>query len=120
MTPGGRSRADEYAHRVNEAMELLEGGTPTTEVAEQLAQRHAVSVRQGWRYVREATERCVPLEVPEQKVVFTVKLPESLAERVRAGAATRGQTLSALVSEALEAWLRRLRSERQSGGQQEG
>jgi predicted HicB family RNase H-like nuclease len=120
MIPGGRSRADEYAQRVNEAMELLDGGTPSTEVAEQLAQRHAVSVRQGWRYVREASERSVPLEIPEQKVVFTVKLPESLAERVRAVAATRGQTLSALVSEALEAWLRRLRSGRQSGGRQEG
>ena len=119
MTPG-RSRADEYAHRVNEAMELLEEGTSSTEVAEALAQRHGVSVRQGWRYVREATERSAPLEVPEQKVVFTVKLPESLAERVRAVAATRGKTLSALVSEALEAWLRRLRSGRHSGGPQEG
>ncbi len=115
-----RARADEYAHRVNEAMELLEEGTPSTEVAQELARRHEVSMRQGWRYVREATERSVPLEVPEQKVVFTVKLPQSLAERVRAMAATRGKTLSALVSEALEAWLRHLRSGRQGGGRQEG
>jgi predicted DNA-binding transcriptional regulator YafY len=115
-----RSRADEYAHRVNEAMELLEEGRPSTEVAQELARRHEVSVRQAWRYVREATDRSVPLEVPEQKVVFTVKLPESLAERIRAVAAARGNTLSSLVSEALEAWLRRLRSGRQSGGRQEG
>jgi predicted HicB family RNase H-like nuclease len=118
MTPG-KARADEYAHRVNEALELLEEGIPTTEVAEELARRHEVSVRQGWRYVREATERSGPLEVPERKVVFTVKVPESLAERVRATAATRGKTLSALVSEALESWLRRVRSGRQSGGRQE-
>jgi uncharacterized protein YmfQ (DUF2313 family) len=118
MTPG-KSRGDEYAHRVNEALELLEEGTSSTEVAQELARRHGVSVRQGWRYVREATTRSGPLEVPEQKVVFTVKLPESLATRVRAVAATRGKTLSALVSEALEAWLLRLRSGRQSGGRQE-
>lgn len=117
MTPG-KSRANAYAHRVNEALELLDEGTPSTAVAQELAQRHGVSVRQGWRYVREATERSVPLEVPEGKVVFTVKVPESLAERVRAAAATRGKTLSALVSEALEAWLRHLRSGRQSGGRQ--
>ncbi|MBM3288189.1 MAG: ribbon-helix-helix protein, CopG family [Candidatus Eisenbacteria bacterium] len=119
MTPG-KSRADEYAQRVNEALKLLETGTSSTEVAQELAERHGVSVRQGWRYVREATERSVPLDVPEQKVVFTVKLPESLAERVRAVAAARGKTLSGLVSEALEAWLRRLRSGRQSGGRQKG
>lgn len=118
MTPG-KSRADEYAERVNEALALLEEGTSSTEVAQELAERHGVSVRQGWRYVREATEQSMPLDVPEQKVVFTVKLPESLAERVRAVAATRGKTLSALVSEALEAWLSRLRSGRQRGGRQE-
>lgn len=115
-----RARADEYAHRVNEAMELLGEGTPSTEVVQELARRHGVSMRQGWRYVREATERSVPLEVPEQKVVFTVKLPQSLAERVRVIAATRGNTLSDLVSEALEAWLRHLRSGRRGGGRQEG
>lgn len=119
MTPR-RSRVDEYAHRVNEALELLNEGMPSTQVAQALAQRHDVSVRQGWRYVREATERSGPLEVPEPKVVFTVKLPESLAERVRAMAATHGKTLSALVSEALEAWLGRLRSGRQGGGRQKG
>jgi predicted HicB family RNase H-like nuclease len=118
MTPG-KSRADEYAHRVNEAWELLDEGVPSTDVAQELAERHRVSVRQGWRYVRDATERSVPLDVPEQKVVFTVKLPQSLAERVRAVAAARGKTLSALVSEALEGWLRRLGSGRQTGGRKE-
>jgi predicted HicB family RNase H-like nuclease len=116
----GKARADEYARRVNEAMELLEGGAASTEAAQELARRHNVSLRQGWRYVQEAGERSAPLEVPEPKVVFTVKVPESLAERVRAAAASRGKTLSALVSEALEAWLRRLRSGRQVGGRDEG
>lgn len=116
----GRARADEYARRVNEAMKLLEEGMTSTEVAGQLARRHGVSLRQGWRYVGKASERSEPVEVPEPKVVFTVKLPESLPARVRAAAEAGGRTLSGLVSEALEAWLRRLRSARQAGGRDEG
>jgi uncharacterized protein YmfQ (DUF2313 family) len=119
MAPG-RARADEYARRVNEAMELLQEGMASTEAAEQLARRYGVSVRQGWRYVGEASERSERMQVPELKVVFTVKLPESLAARVRAAAEAGGKTLSGLVSEALEAWLRRLRAARQAGGRDEG
>lgn len=92
-------------------------GKPPAEAAWQLARQYDVSVRQGWRYVREATGRCEPLDVPERKIVFTVKVPESLAARVRAAAAAvHGKTLSALVSEALEAWLRHLRHNRSGGG----
>ena len=119
MAPG-KSRADEYAQRVNEALALLEEGWQSSEVAQKLARRHDVSMRQGWRYVREANERSGPLEVPEPKVVFTVKLPAGLVERVRDVATKRGKTLSALVSEALEVWLGRLRSARQSGGRAKG
>lgn len=115
----GRARTGEYARRVNHAMELLAEGLPSGDVARQLAHEHGVSVRQGWRYVRDAAERSHPLPVPEQKVVFTVKLPESLVERVRAVAASRGQKLSALVTEALEELLRRLRPGRQGGGQED-
>ncbi len=113
----GRVRTDEYARRVNEAMELLKEGFPSGEVARELARRHGVSVRQGWRYVRDAAERPQPLEIPEPKVVFTVKLPQSLAHRIRAAAASRGQTLSSLVTEALEAVLRHLQCGRQGNGQ---
>ncbi len=111
-----RVRTDEYARRVNEAMALLEEGFPSGEVTRELARRHDVSVRQGWRYVREAAERPQPLEIPEPKVVFTVKLPESLARRIRAAAASRGQTLSSLVTEALEAILRHLQGGRRDNG----
>jgi predicted HicB family RNase H-like nuclease len=115
----GRARADEYARRVNEAIELMEEGRAATEVSSELARRHGVSVRQGWRYVHEATERSEPLMVPEPKLVFTVKLPKSLVELVRAAAATQGRTLSALVSEALEQMLWRLQTGRRGGGPEE-
>ena len=112
-----RARTDEYARRVNQAMELLADGLPSGGVAQKLARQHGVSVRQGWRYVREAADRSEPVEVPERKVVFTVKVPEGLVERLRAVAASRGQTLSALVTYALEQLLGRLRAERPRGGQ---
>lgn len=112
-----RAHAAQYARRVNRAMELLDEGKAPADAARQLARQYGLSVRQGWRYVREATGRSAPLEVSERKVVFTVKLPESVVQRVRAAAASRGRTLSALVSEALEEWLGRLRHQRRRGGQ---
>jgi len=95
-------------------MELLGEGMPMADAARQLAGQYDVSVRQGWRYIREAVGRPEPLDVPERKIVFTVKVPESLVARVRAAA--HGRTLSALVSEALEAWLRHLRHNHPDGG----
>jgi predicted transcriptional regulator len=41
-------------------------------------------------------------------VVFTVKLPATLAGRVRAAATASGQTISALVTQALTEFLDRL------------
>jgi len=43
--------------------------------------------------------------VPEDSVVFTVKLPASLATRVRRHARDTGVTISALVTQALTAHL---------------
>lgn len=114
-----RARGDQFAQRVNQAMELLQGGLPSADVARRLAGECGVSERQAWRYVQQATESSEPLEVPEPKVVFTVKLPESLVERVRSAAAARGKTLSALVAEALEELLERLWRGRPDGGRQE-
>ncbi len=113
-----RAHAGQYARRVNRAMQLLDEGKAPADAARELAGQYGVSVRQGWRYVREATGRSQPLEVAERKVVFTVKLPESLVRRVRAAAPSHGKTLSALVSEALEDLLRRLRHGRPGGGQE--
>ena len=44
-------------------------------------------------------------EVPQDTVVFTVKLPAGLAGRVRAHAREAGLTISAVVTQALEEFL---------------
>lgn len=98
--PGGRADGASYAERINAAAELVERGTPLAEVGRVLAERFAVSPRQGRRYAEQAAS-AGRQPVPEPNVVFTVKLPASLAERVRERAKASGVTISALVTRAL-------------------
>ena len=72
----------------------------TVEAAGVLAGRFCVSVRQARRYVERAAAggRVV---VPEQTMVFTVKLPVALVVRVRERAGVSESTISALVAQAL-------------------
>jgi class 3 adenylate cyclase len=100
MTGDRRVDAIEYATRINAAALLVEGGVPVPEAVRALANRWGVSQRQARRYVDQAVGGGrVP--VPEPSVVFTVKLPAVLAERVRAHARDRGITISAAVTRAL-------------------
>ena len=71
-----------------------------------LAGRFGVSVRQARRYADQAGASG-RVEVPEESVVFTVKLPAALAGRVRAHARESGTTISAVVARALTEFLAR-------------
>ena len=102
---GGRVGDPERAERVNAAAELLDSGLPAVEAARLLAQRFSVSLRQARRYVEAASAG--PVAVPEASVVFTVKLPASLAARVREHAREGGVTISAVVARALSEFLQR-------------
>jgi hypothetical protein len=75
--------------------------------ARQLAAQHGLSERQARRYLAQARQRG-RVEVPQARVVFTVKLPADLARRTRSTAHARGQTISALVTQALTEFLDRL------------
>jgi hypothetical protein len=106
-----RAFADEYAVRVNRATALLAERAPAA-VVWALVDEYGLSERQARRYVR-AAERCPDgMAVPERMVVFTVRLPESLAARVRAAAAHGGVSLSAATARALRAGLGHERSAR--------
>jgi len=102
------SRADDaqYAERVNAAADLLEVRVSAVEAAAVLADRFGVSTRQARRYVDRATS-AGRREVPEESVVFTVKLPASLAARVRERAQASGAAISAVVAQALTEFLSR-------------
>ena len=96
--------------RVNAAADLVEAGVPVAEAARVLAGRFGCSVRQGRRYAEHAA-RSGRAEVPQDTVVFTVKLPGRLAVAVREYARVSGRTISAVVAQALEEFLARARRE---------
>jgi Ribbon-helix-helix protein, copG family len=114
MVRGGRVDGIEYARRVNAAAELVGAGMPASTAARTMAGRYGVSVRQARRYVEQAMA-AGRIEVPEANVVFTVKLPGSLAEQVREHARQREVTLSAVVARALAEFLRRDAPGKRSG-----
>ena len=105
----GRADTAQYAERVNAAADLMASGIAAVDATARLADRFGVSTRQARRYVdRAASTGRRP--VPETSVVFTVKLPASLAARVRRRAARSGTTISATVAEALTEFLSRGRA----------
>ncbi|MGH3989227.1 MAG: hypothetical protein ACRDTZ_18245 [Pseudonocardiaceae bacterium] len=111
MVGGRRVDGVEYATRINAAVQLVEAGVPVAEAVGVLAGEFGVSQRQARRYVDQAVAGGrVP--VPEASVVFTVKLPAVLAERVRAHARDSGITISAVVARALTEFFTRVRRQR--------
>ena len=103
-----RARVAEYAERVNRALDLLRR-LPPAAVLRTLAHRYHLSPRQARRYVEAAQEHPEGVPVPEATVVCAVKLPVSLARRLRALARNTGESLSALVTRGLDDWLHRAR-----------
>lgn len=95
-----RAHADEYAVRLNRAATLLGERSPAG-VVRALQAEHGLSERQARRYVRAAQRSPEGVAVPERTVVFTVRLPGSMIERVRAVAAGSERSLSATVADAL-------------------
>lgn len=106
LMAGRRAFADEYAVRVNRAVELL-ADRSAADVVRALATEHALSERQARRYVNAAIEQPRGLTVPERTTVFTVRLAPSLIAGLRAVARSRGEPLSATVAEAVRLYLDR-------------
>jgi hypothetical protein len=99
-----RAHADEYAVRVNRAVELVAELAPADAVRV-LQAEHALSERQARRYLNVALERPDGVAVPERTAVFTVRLAPSLIAGLRERADARGLTLSATVAEAARSYL---------------
>ena len=106
MADGRRARVEQVARRVNSATGLLDAGMDVMDATRVLARRYRLSERQARRYVERARKEGT-MEVPGRKVVLTVKLPASLARRVRKAATVTGQSISSVVSQALSEFLER-------------
>ena len=109
-----RAHADEFAVRVNLAVELLVDRSPADAVRALQAEL-GLSERQARRYVNAALRRPEGVAVPERTAVFTVRMAPSLIATLRSHARSRGQTLSATVAEAVRSYLDR--SHERHGGE---
>jgi len=93
--------------RLNSAFEGLRQGLSPPEVTAKLTTEAGISHRQAYRYVEEAQSLQAPLPAADTKIVFTVKLPQALVDRLHRYAESTGQTLSQIVSQALWSLFRR-------------
>ncbi|MBU1922588.1 hypothetical protein KKD84_05265 [Patescibacteria group bacterium] len=64
-----------------------------------------MSKRQAYRYVHEAEAIGSEVPIPDTKIAFTVKVSKNLIQAVRNYAKTSGQSLSEIVTQALQAFL---------------
>lgn len=94
------------ARRVNLALELLQSEATLAEAARSMAHAAGISRRQAYRYLQEAQGHAEPIPIPDHKSTFTVKLSDSVISDVRKYASVYGLTLSEIVAQALEAFLR--------------
>jgi predicted DNA-binding transcriptional regulator YafY len=104
-----RATKAEQARLLNAAYRLLDQRMETAEAAQQLARKFALSRRQAYRYLDQATALSAPVAAVEPTVAVTFKLPLSTVRGLRAYAHRSGSTLGQIVTRALEAFLGALR-----------
>jgi predicted DNA-binding transcriptional regulator YafY len=100
-----KSSNTERAKRINAAIAFLKQFSSITEAAVAMSAQYGISKRQAYRYVKEAESAGSQIPVPDQKIAFTVKLSQNLTLALRQYAQFKGQTLSEVVTQALEALL---------------
>jgi len=96
------------AHKVrllNAAYRLRAQHTDMADAARRLAEEFALSSRQAYRYLAQASALSAPVPIVEPTVTITFKLPVSIVRALRAFAQRSGRTLGQVVTEALAALL---------------
>ena len=84
---------------------LLKKNKPQSQIVERLMEKYGVSQIQAYRYIQQAKEINGKMAIPESSVVFTVKLPPSLINRIKKFAGSKGISISKVVRTALEEFL---------------
>jgi hypothetical protein len=102
-----RANDVEKARRLNHARGLLERFDDLPDAVKRMVRDCAVSPRQAYRYLEQARRLTRAVPVGDAKIAFTVKLSQGQVARLRSHARTTGRSLSEIVSQALEAMLRR-------------
>jgi hypothetical protein len=104
-----RSTKAKKARQLNAARGLLQRQVALPEAVHRLSREFDLSERQAYRYLEEASHLDRPVEVPEATVPVTLKLPPRTVELLRKYARNRGLTIGAIVTGALNAFLRTLK-----------
>jgi len=91
---------------VNATVSLLKRNTSPSEVLTWLVRHYRISRRQAYRYLLQAQTTPSPLPVPDQKMVFTVKLSVPLLRQVRRRAREQGSAIGQWVDQALRQHLK--------------
>ena len=99
-----RSTRVQKAERLSAARRVLADQIGMAEAAMALSKTFGLSRRQAYRYL-ELVRAGMPAPVAENSVTITLKMPESLARRVRVHATKRGLTTSEVVRQAIAAFL---------------
>src|SRR5246127_164404 len=104
-----RSTKMRKARQLNAARGLLQLQIALPEAVRRLSREFDLSERQAYRYLEEASQLDQPIEIPEATVSVTLKLPPRTVELLRKYAKTSGLTIGAIVTAALNAFLRTLK-----------
>ena len=99
----------EKAQQLNAAHGLLQRQVAPAEAVRRLSREFNLSERQAYRYLEEASHLDRPVEVPEATVPVTLKLPPRTVELLRKYARSSGLSIGAIVTGALNAFLRTLK-----------
>jgi predicted DNA-binding transcriptional regulator YafY len=103
-----RSTKAEKAQHLNAARGLLQQ-VARPEAVRRLSREFELSERQAYRYLEEASQLDQAVEIPEGTVPVTLKLPPTTVELLRKYAKRSGLTMGAIVTGALNAFLRTLK-----------
>ena len=104
-----RSTKAEKVQHLNAARGLLQGQVARPEAVRRLSREFDLSERQAYRYLKEASQLDQPLAIPETTLPVTLKLPPRTVELLRKYAKSSGLTIGAIVTSALNAFLRTLK-----------
>ncbi len=101
ITKRPRTSEVQKAERLNRARTLLGQGVSRSDAVQQLATGCSLTTRQAYRYLEQAQRLTEPVPQGEAKRPFTVKLPHSLIQGVRAYASSKRMSISEVVRRAL-------------------
>src|ERR1700694_1596562 len=103
-----RSTKAEKAQHLNTARGLLHQ-VALPQAVRRVSRKFDLADGQAYRYLEEASQLDGAVEVPEATVPITLKVPPRTAELLRKYARSSGLTIGAIVTRALNVFLRTLK-----------